>query len=114
MLVIGFITGITPLLGSGLGWMIYEFMGSICERNAWINALYVQNFVNYDQQCWGQSWYLAREMQMFIFSPLLIYPMYKLKWKKALQCALFVLVVFAFIPIAISWVNKISPNYKLL
>ncbi|XP_059091947.1 nose resistant to fluoxetine protein 6-like [Tigriopus californicus] len=114
MLVIGFITGITPLLGSGPGWQVYEFMGSICERNAWINALYVQNFVNYDQQCLGQSWYLACDMQMFIFSPLLIYPMFKLRWKKAIQWALFVLAVFTIIPIAISWVNEISPNYQLL
>ena len=28
----------------------------------------------------GESWYLAAEMQMFLFSPILIWPLWK--WKK--------------------------------
>ena len=29
-------------------------------------------------QCVGQTWYLANDMQMFIITPLILYPLWKL------------------------------------
>ena len=31
-------------------------------------------------KCMGETWYLAAEMQMFLLSPLVIYPLWR--WKK--------------------------------
>ncbi len=50
-----------------------------CRDGWWLNLLYINNF-NEDlgrDQCIGWSWYLANDMQMFLVSPLVIYPMWR-------------------------------------
>lgn len=42
-------------------------------------------------QCMGQTWYLACDMQMFILSPLFIYPLWKW-WKVGVTWALFAIL----------------------
>ncbi len=59
--------------------------------------------VSYDQ-CLGHSWYLAADMQLFILSPLFIYPLWR--WRRAgLAWAIFVLtsIIIAIGILFIAW-----------
>jgi len=60
----------------------------VCKDNWWRNLLYINNFIDgpgyldTDAMCLGQTWYLSTEMQMFLFTPLLLLPMYWVEqWK---------------------------------
>ncbi|CEF70535.1 Acyltransferase 3 domain-containing protein [Strongyloides ratti] len=46
-----------------------------CVKNWWINMLYLQNFINVDNQCYIPTWYLATDFQIFLFTPLIIVPL---------------------------------------
>jgi len=56
----------------------------MCRDNWWKNILYVNNFdiptdgpdVPGFPYCVGQAWYLASEMQMFLFTPFILLPTY--------------------------------------
>lgn len=71
-----------------------------CEKFWWSALLHVQNYVNPNElvsgseiwfsllpthknnfQCLDWSWYLSVDFQLFILSPLLIYPLWKWGWK---------------------------------
>ena len=58
----------------------------LCSRNSWANLLYINNFPSIpyldpiEKSCLGQTWYLANDMQMFLFAPPIIYIMWR--WKK--------------------------------
>ncbi|CAJ0929788.1 unnamed protein product, partial [Mesorhabditis belari] len=43
-----------------------------CREFWWPAMLYVQNLVHSHHQCYGVSWYLAADMQMYVFSPILL------------------------------------------
>jgi peptidoglycan/LPS O-acetylase OafA/YrhL len=60
-----------------------EIAAEVCQRNWWHNLLYINNLIDYgltDAACHGETWYLANDMQFFIVSPLLIYPLWR--WRK--------------------------------
>ncbi|VDK45188.1 unnamed protein product [Anisakis simplex] len=46
-----------------------------CEKNWWINFLYLNNYIDYGNQCYSISWYLATDLQMYIFAPVLLVPL---------------------------------------
>ena len=53
-----------------------------CKEGWWSNLLYINNLEYYfndhkEYGCIAQSWYLANDMQFYIISPLLIFPMWK-------------------------------------
>lgn len=39
--------------------------------------LHIQNYVNTESICAGHTWYLSADFQLFIISPLLIYPAFR-------------------------------------
>ncbi|KAK0411265.1 hypothetical protein QR680_005568 [Steinernema hermaphroditum] len=45
-----------------------------CSKNYWINLLYLTNLVDYKDQCYLISWYLATDLQVFLFTPLILIP----------------------------------------
>lgn len=50
-----------------------------CYKYWWTNFLYINNFYPWksaDGSCIGWGWYLANDMQFYVFSPLIIIPMY--------------------------------------
>jgi peptidoglycan/LPS O-acetylase OafA/YrhL len=49
------------------------------RENWWTNILYINIYVNPEAQCIGHTWYLASDMQMFLFSPFVFLPMYHLR-----------------------------------
>ena len=49
-----------------------------CSKYWWTNLLYINNFYPWElkDECIGWTWYLANDMQFYIFSPLLLIPLY--------------------------------------
>ncbi|XP_017782126.1 PREDICTED: uncharacterized protein LOC108566646 [Nicrophorus vespilloides] len=65
-------------MGNGPFWpRSYPYMIQFCNEYWWSVLLYVQNYVNSDRECIGQSWYLSVDMQLFILSPIILIPLKK-------------------------------------
>ncbi|KAG4075102.1 hypothetical protein HA402_013497 [Bradysia odoriphaga] len=65
-------------VGSGPLWKI--FIGAAdkpCQNYWWSTLLYVQNYVNPNNMCIGHSWYLAVDTQLFVLSPIIVYPLWR-------------------------------------
>uniref|UniRef100_A0A7E4VWY7 NRF domain-containing protein n=1 Tax=Panagrellus redivivus TaxID=6233 RepID=A0A7E4VWY7_PANRE len=45
-----------------------------CTSNWWIDFLYLNNVIRYEEQCYLVSWYLSTDLQMYIFAPLILVP----------------------------------------
>lgn len=77
-----FSTTIMQYLGSGPLWpgLIEMFRGQ-CQRNWLSTLLYVQNYANANDVCFGHSWYLSVDTQLFVISPFVMYLIYKFKSK---------------------------------
>ncbi|KAH7706892.1 Acyltransferase family protein [Aphelenchoides avenae] len=75
--VIAFYTWVFPTWLTGMPALMSDdsIVSTYCERNWWTNYLYVNNIVNYKEQCFDVSWYLAADMQMFVFAPLILIPL---------------------------------------
>ena len=83
-----FIATLLPRLGSGPDWHFVRQMSESSRRLSWAQMLYINNYVPRVDNSWNnpqtgmsESWYLACDMQMFLLSPLFIYPLWR--WKKA-------------------------------
>ncbi|KAL3267193.1 hypothetical protein HHI36_011329 [Cryptolaemus montrouzieri] len=77
--VLGFYCTIFVQMGDGPFWD--ERIGVEQERclaSWWANILYINNYVNVDQTCMFQSWYLTCDTHYFLIVPFLAY----LLWKK--------------------------------
>ncbi|CAG7728020.1 unnamed protein product [Allacma fusca] len=78
--VIGLMATLVPYFGNGPYWFAVEQDQAKCIRHWWQNLLYINNFVkNESDLCYPESWYLANDMQFFLLSPLLIYPLWRFK-----------------------------------
>ena len=72
-----------------------------CQENWYINLLYANNIWKVTEQCITPTWYLAMDMQLYVFSPLLLYPLWRgnLTWK-SIACG-FWLLFSAAVPFSI-------------
>lgn len=80
----------TPVLAALILYIVsiskFDFKGPIqadyvrtnCIDNWWTALLHVQNYVNPHSQCASHSWYLSADFQLFILTPLLIIPVWKI------------------------------------
>ena len=70
--LLGFIiivyTGLTPYLLDGPLWL--QRSDANCVDRWWTNILFVNNFVDGNQECMGWTWYLAVDTQLFLIAPL--------------------------------------------
>ena len=68
-----------------------------CRKYWWTNLLYINNFYPQEflSQCMGWSWYLANDLQFFVISPLIIYPLYVWFTGGVMASAALILVSFA-------------------
>lgn len=76
--MIFFIVSIAHHMGDGP--FFKPFMHSIsksCETNWWAALLFIQNYYNPMDLCLTNTWYLSVDMQLFILSPILIYPLWR-------------------------------------
>ncbi|KRY75619.1 Nose resistant to fluoxetine protein 6 [Trichinella pseudospiralis] len=64
---------LTKYISSGPLWDTEGFDRESCAKSWWTNALYLNNFLNLDDECMTWTWYMANDMQFFILSvPLLV------------------------------------------
>ncbi|XP_046461507.1 nose resistant to fluoxetine protein 6-like [Daphnia pulex] len=80
--ILGFIATLIVYFGIGPNWYDVNKYSNACRLAWWRQFLYINNLfpLNADYACMGQTWYLAVDMQLFIFSPLFIYPLWR--WRK--------------------------------
>ncbi|KAJ6633818.1 Nose resistant to fluoxetine protein 6, partial [Pseudolycoriella hygida] len=76
-LIILFYVCFTKFLGSGPFFYTYT---ENCEKYWWSALLHLTVYTNPLYPCYDVSWYLAVDFQLFVISPLLIYPIWK--WGK--------------------------------
>lgn len=95
MAVIGISATLLPYFGDGPRWHeIVAKESDTCKANWWVNAIYLQNFINTPQMCLGHTWFSAVDIQIFLIAPLIIYPLYRTpRWGVAL---IFVLLLASF------------------
>lgn len=48
-----------------------------CSQNWWRHLLHVANYIDTRQMCFIHYWYIAADMQLFVFAPLLLFLLYK-------------------------------------
>ena len=69
-------------LGEGPNWPLFAWEEShsykICSKYWWTNLFYINNLYPWrmEENCIGWTWYLANDMQFYIFSPLILIPLY--------------------------------------
>ncbi|KAL5012239.1 hypothetical protein ScPMuIL_010790 [Solemya velum] len=64
-----------PYVGDGPVWTRLSPEPDQCRNSWWKGMLYINNFFP-REQCMGWVWYLANDMQMYWFSPLIITPLF--------------------------------------
>ncbi|XP_033221057.1 O-acyltransferase like protein-like [Belonocnema kinseyi] len=98
---------IVPHLGSGPIWDESLKSQNDCENIWWAILTYIQNYIKPGvmNQCLGHTWYLAVDMQLFLISPIILYPLAK---KRNLGLAILGLsfIVSLVIPAAIIAIKK--------
>ena len=52
---------------------------NFCQSYWWSTLLYVGNHVNPGQLCFGHSWYLQVDMQLYFLSPIILYPVWRFR-----------------------------------
>ena len=82
--VLAFLATIRPHIGNGPDWNFVQRITKSVREYWWAHMLYVNNYVHHKFSspdfAFGETWYLASDMQMFWLSPLFIYPIWR--WKK--------------------------------
>ncbi|KAH8304724.1 hypothetical protein KR044_007256, partial [Drosophila immigrans] len=101
-----------PRLDDGPLWQQFTSSSQLCSDTWWATLLYVQNYAAAGRmvsrlnsflagyslltflQCLGHSWYLAVDMQLFLLSPLLLWPLWR--WRKRAAGGILLLLVLLF------------------
>ncbi|KAL1509192.1 hypothetical protein ABEB36_003966 [Hypothenemus hampei] len=94
-------------MGSGPHWsFIVNYFQNFCEENWWSSLLYLQNYINVDQWCVGQTWYLNIDWQLYLCAPIFLYT---LSWKPTIGKSLLglALITFIVVPFYITWINRL-------
>ncbi|CAB3360039.1 Hypothetical predicted protein [Cloeon dipterum] len=101
-MVVGFYATIYPKLGDGPMWdQKVGLERDRCRDNWWANLLYINNYVNAENMCMFQSWFLACDMHYFLLSPLIIYPLWR--WPRPGKVLLFFITSLSiFVPFAVT------------
>nr|KAG5692737.1 hypothetical protein BaRGS_033848 [Batillaria attramentaria] len=95
--------------GSGPLWLDKQGDRDNCKTSWWTNLLYINNFVDLDKICLGQSWYLANDMQFYVLSPLIFVPLYYSPIM-GLVSAMFFLIATTVTPAAITMHDHLPPG----
>ncbi|XP_044737959.1 nose resistant to fluoxetine protein 6-like [Chrysoperla carnea] len=90
-------------MGSGPIWNdAVNGLHTTCQKYWWSGILYIQNYVNANEDCVGQTWYLSVDMQLFVISPLILLSVKY--WPKYVPYLFSTLViVFTIIPTIVAW-----------
>ncbi|CAH0554822.1 unnamed protein product [Brassicogethes aeneus] len=82
-------------LGSGPFWGANEYTVQPCRQYWWSALLYIQNYVNPTSMCCLHTWYLSLDMQLFLVSPIISFPL--VKWPKAGLIAIMCYIFLGFV-----------------
>lgn len=83
-----------------------------CINSWWSNLLYINNYVNDEQLCMFQSWYLAVDTQLFILAPIVVYPLWR--WRRCGEILLGIsLLVTVLIPSIITYTQNLDPTLMM-
>uniref|UniRef100_A0A7E4ZTZ0 NRF domain-containing protein n=1 Tax=Panagrellus redivivus TaxID=6233 RepID=A0A7E4ZTZ0_PANRE len=52
-----------------------EWTPNYCTKNWWVDFIYLNNAIHYRESCYPVSWYLSADMQMFLFTPVILIPL---------------------------------------
>lgn len=101
---------LAPVMGSG---PIYhdtvDGFVEACYKNWWTNILFVNNFINTDQICLPQSWYVACDMQLYIAAIIVILPILRWPWV-GLSIATLGIIASVGGTIALTYINDYPPT----
>ncbi|XP_015122529.1 nose resistant to fluoxetine protein 6 [Diachasma alloeum] len=98
-----------PRLDSGPLWYRMIEEKERCQASWWTNILYVNNYVNTNQLCMFQSWYLSVDTQLFILAPAIIYPLWR--WRKSGELILAGVTALSIaVPFTVTLVNRLDPT----
>lgn len=65
-------------ISNGPIWSMIKYSATnYCESYWWTSLLYIQNYVNPGKLCYGHSWYLMVDMQLYFLSPIILYPLWR-------------------------------------
>ncbi|KAF5302491.1 hypothetical protein FQR65_LT08581 [Abscondita terminalis] len=108
--MIGLYATILKRLGNGPLWnnkILIEY--NRCVQSWWTNILYINNYVNDDNICMFQSWYLSVDTHLFLIAPLIIYPLWRWPRVGKVLLSLFTFT-FGLIPFVITYRYKLDPT----
>ncbi|XP_044749166.1 nose resistant to fluoxetine protein 6-like [Coccinella septempunctata] len=111
--VLGFYCTIFVQLGEGPFWD--ERIGvehDRCMASWWANILYLNNYVNPENLCLFQSWYLTCEIHYFLMLPFLAYFIWK-KPKLGITFMVVLIILSVLVPFSIILVEKEEPMLLL-
>ncbi|KAG9510743.1 Nose resistant to fluoxetine protein 6, partial [Fragariocoptes setiger] len=101
---------ILPLLGDGPHWKgLIDQASENCQRNWWVNALYLQAFVKSDQICNLVTWWLSIEMFYHVISVIAIVVLLKSK-AKGMLVTLAMGTGFTLVSFYLHYINNYPPN----
>ncbi|XP_017869446.1 PREDICTED: nose resistant to fluoxetine protein 6 [Drosophila arizonae] len=89
-----FLMTLFPRLDSGPLWQQFTSSSQLCYDTWWATLLYVQNYAAAGRMCLGHAWYLAVDMQLFLLSPLLLWPLYR--WRRRAVAGIVLLIALLF------------------
>ncbi|KAK7495814.1 hypothetical protein BaRGS_00013034 [Batillaria attramentaria] len=110
MLLMMFYVCVFLYMGKGPFWPETVADIGFCEKNWWTNLLYVNNFVNTNEMCFGHSWYLANDMQFYILSPLIFVPFFFSPIIGVISSAVFLLVT-SIVPGVLAMQQHFPPSF---
>ncbi|XP_013161803.1 PREDICTED: nose resistant to fluoxetine protein 6-like [Papilio xuthus] len=99
-----------PKIGEGPLWknrMVLE--QERCLSSWWANILYINNYIQTDEICMFQSWYLSVDTQLFFVAPIFIYSLWRWRRIGSVFLALATFISLA-IPSYITYRDQLDPT----
>lgn len=89
-----FNVGIYMNLSDGPFWkQIGGKLTEFCVDGWWTTLIYLANYLRPGKLCFGHSWYLMVDMQLYFLSPLVLYPIWR--WKKRIGLMILLILTIA-------------------
>ncbi|XP_047096593.1 O-acyltransferase like protein-like [Schistocerca piceifrons] len=101
-----------PYFGSGPEWNTQVgYNSKMCKQHWMFNIMYVNNYINYENMCMLQSWYLSADMQLFVCALIILIPLYY--WHKIGELLLgLVIFVSVALPFATVLIRRLPGLYQ--